>query len=155
MAKLTLSEAARACNVARTTIQRAVKTGRLSLDTEHRIDTAELLRVGYQLDAAAYSSASQCAQVVGRPAARAGATETSCISTGAVRLQRRILTEAYSGQSSGQYTPVGSVRSRGAAAPSRRCPASQPPCCAASCWACFPWRFAAAAWLPRGAIVRK
>ena len=42
MAKLTLSEAARACNVARTTIQRAVKTGRISLDAEHRVDTAEL-----------------------------------------------------------------------------------------------------------------
>jgi hypothetical protein len=52
MAKLTLSEAARACNVARTTIQRAVKSGRLSLDAEHRIDTAELLRIGYQVDAA-------------------------------------------------------------------------------------------------------
>jgi hypothetical protein len=59
MAKLTLSEAARACNVARTTIQRAVKTGRLSLDAEHRIDTAELLRVGYQLDAAVLHAASQ------------------------------------------------------------------------------------------------
>ena len=59
MAKLTLSEAARACNVARTTIQRAVKTGRLSLDAEHRVDTAELLRVGYQLDAAALHAASQ------------------------------------------------------------------------------------------------
>ena len=47
MAKLTLSEAARACNVARTTIQRAVKTGRLSLDAEHRVDTAELLRIVY------------------------------------------------------------------------------------------------------------
>src|SRR5262249_4911938 len=53
MAKLTLSEAARACNVARTTIQRAVQAGRLSLDAEHRVDTAELLRIGYQLDAAA------------------------------------------------------------------------------------------------------
>jgi hypothetical protein len=59
MAKLTLSEAARACNVARTTIQRAVKTGRVSLDAEHRVDTAELLRVGYQLDAAALHAASQ------------------------------------------------------------------------------------------------
>ncbi len=59
MAKLTLSEAARACNVARTTIQRAVKTGRLSLDAEHRVDTAELLRVGYQLDAAVLHAASQ------------------------------------------------------------------------------------------------
>ena len=59
MTKLTLSEAARACNVARTTIQRAVKTGRLSLDAEHRVDTAELLRIGYQLDAAALHALSQ------------------------------------------------------------------------------------------------
>jgi hypothetical protein len=59
MAKLTISEAARACNVARTTIQRAVKTGRLSLDAEHRVDTAELLRIGYQLDAAALHAAAQ------------------------------------------------------------------------------------------------
>ena len=59
MAKLTLSEAARACNVARTTIQRAVKTGRLSLDAEHRVDTAELLRIGYELDAAVLPAASQ------------------------------------------------------------------------------------------------
>jgi hypothetical protein len=59
MAKLTLSEAARACNVARTTIQRAVKTGRISLDAEHRVDTAELLRIGYQLDAAERSTPAQ------------------------------------------------------------------------------------------------
>ena len=59
MAKLTLSEAARACNVARTTIQRTVKTGRLSLDAEHRVDTSELLRIGYQLDAAVRHAASQ------------------------------------------------------------------------------------------------
>jgi hypothetical protein len=59
MAKLTLSEAARACNVARTTIQRAIKTGRLALDAEHRVDTAELLRIGYQLDAAVLHAASQ------------------------------------------------------------------------------------------------
>lgn len=57
MAKLTLSEAARACGVARTTIQRAVKTGRLSLDAEHLVDTAELLRVGYQVDAAVLHAA--------------------------------------------------------------------------------------------------
>ena len=55
MAKITLSDAARACNVARTTIQRAVKTGRLSLDADHCVDTSELLRVGYQLDAAGRS----------------------------------------------------------------------------------------------------
>jgi hypothetical protein len=59
MAKLTLSEAARACKVSRTTVQRAVKTGRLSLDAEHRVDTAELLRAGYQLDAAVLHAASQ------------------------------------------------------------------------------------------------
>jgi hypothetical protein len=59
MAKLSITEAARICNVARTTIQRAVKTGRLSLDAEHRVDTAELLRVGYQLDAAVLHAASQ------------------------------------------------------------------------------------------------
>src|SRR5262249_13951163 len=59
MANLTLSEAARACGVARTTIQRAVKTGRLSLDAEHQVDTAELLRAGYQLDAAVLHAVSQ------------------------------------------------------------------------------------------------
>ena len=59
MAKLTISDAARACSVARTTIQRAVKTGRLSLDAEHQVDTAELLRVGYQVDAAVLHAASQ------------------------------------------------------------------------------------------------
>jgi hypothetical protein len=52
MAKLTRSEAARACGVARTTIQRTVRTGRLSLDAEHQVDTAELLRTGYHVDAA-------------------------------------------------------------------------------------------------------
>jgi hypothetical protein len=59
MARLILSDAARACNIARTTIQRAVKTGRLSLDAEHLVDTAELLRLGYQLDAAVLHAASQ------------------------------------------------------------------------------------------------
>jgi hypothetical protein len=40
-------------------IQQAVKTGRLSLDAEHRVDTAELLRIGYQLDAAVLHAALQ------------------------------------------------------------------------------------------------
>jgi hypothetical protein len=47
MAKLTISDAARGCRVARSTLQRAIQTGRLSLDPDHRIDTAELLRAGY------------------------------------------------------------------------------------------------------------
>jgi hypothetical protein len=59
MAKLTISDAARACGVARTTIQRAMKTGRLSLDAEHQVDTAEFLRLGYQVDAAVLHAASQ------------------------------------------------------------------------------------------------
>jgi hypothetical protein len=59
MAKLTISDAARACHIARTTLQRAVRAGRLSLDAEHRVDTAELLRVGYQVDAAVLHAASQ------------------------------------------------------------------------------------------------
>ena len=52
MAKLSISDAARACRVARSTLQRAIHTGRLSLDAEHRIDTAELIRAGYTLHAA-------------------------------------------------------------------------------------------------------
>jgi hypothetical protein len=52
MAKLTISAAARACRVARSTLQRAIHTGRLSLDPDHRVDTAELLRAGYMLHAA-------------------------------------------------------------------------------------------------------
>jgi hypothetical protein len=52
MAKLTISDAARACRIARSTLQRAINAGRLSLDPDHRIDTAELLRAGYTLHAA-------------------------------------------------------------------------------------------------------
>jgi hypothetical protein len=52
MAKLTISDAARACRVARSTLQRAINAGRLSLDANHQVDTAELLRAGYTLHAA-------------------------------------------------------------------------------------------------------
>ena len=52
MAQLTISNAARACRVARSTLQRAINAGRLSLDADHQVDTAELLRVGYTLHAA-------------------------------------------------------------------------------------------------------
>lgn len=52
MAKLTISDAARACRVARSTLQRAISAGRLSLDAAHQVDTAELLRAGYTLHAA-------------------------------------------------------------------------------------------------------
>jgi len=52
MARLTISDAARACRVARSTLQRAVNAGRLSLDPDHHVDTAELIRAGYTLHAA-------------------------------------------------------------------------------------------------------
>jgi hypothetical protein len=52
MAKLTISDAARTCRVARSTLPRAINAGRLSLDADHRVDTAELLRAGYTLQAA-------------------------------------------------------------------------------------------------------
>ena len=77
MAKLTLSEAARACNVARTTIQRAVKTGRLALDAEHQVDTAELLRIGYQLDAAV-----TCSYAAGRSTPAQHHAAAGCSSAG-------------------------------------------------------------------------
>ena len=51
MAELTISEAAQACGVNRSTLQRAVQAGRLSLTQDHRVDTAELLRVGFTLHA--------------------------------------------------------------------------------------------------------
>ena len=43
----TLSDAARLCGVSRTTLQRAVRAGRLHLNTEHRLDQDELIRAGY------------------------------------------------------------------------------------------------------------
>jgi hypothetical protein len=49
MAKLTISDAARVAGVARSTLYRAIKQGRLSVDSDGRIDTAELLRTGYTL----------------------------------------------------------------------------------------------------------
>src|SRR4029450_10646905 len=99
MAKLTLSEAARACNVARTTIKRAVKTGRLSLDADHCVDTAELLRVGYHLDAAVLHAAAQHPPVsmqqdaapinaAGRPAAQHAADDAAAADAGAADAAR-------------------------------------------------------------------
>jgi hypothetical protein len=49
MAKLTISDAARVAGVSRSTLHRAIKQGRISLDPDGRLDTAELLRVGYML----------------------------------------------------------------------------------------------------------
>ena len=53
MAKLTITDAARVAGVARSTLYRAIQTGRLSADPDGRIDTAELLRAGYTLQRSA------------------------------------------------------------------------------------------------------
>jgi hypothetical protein len=53
MAKLTISEAARVAGVARSTLHRAIQKGRMSLDPDGRLDTAELLRCGYTLQGVA------------------------------------------------------------------------------------------------------
>jgi hypothetical protein len=52
MAKLTISDAARVAGVSRSTLHRAIKQGRISLDPDGRLDTAELLRAGYMLQQA-------------------------------------------------------------------------------------------------------
>ena len=53
MAKLTISDAARVAGVARSTLHRAIHAGRLSVDADGRLDTAELLRAGYTLQRSA------------------------------------------------------------------------------------------------------
>jgi hypothetical protein len=49
MAKLTISEAARVAGVARSTLHRAINQGRMSLGSDGKVDTSELLRLGYAL----------------------------------------------------------------------------------------------------------
>jgi hypothetical protein len=53
MAKLTIAVASRVAGVARSTLYRAIQTGRLSTDPDGRVDTAELLRAGYTLQRSA------------------------------------------------------------------------------------------------------
>jgi len=52
MAKLTITEAARVAGVARSTLHRAINAGRISIDPEGHLDTAELLRAGNTLHVA-------------------------------------------------------------------------------------------------------
>lgn len=53
MAKLTISEAARVAGVARSTLHRAINQGRMSLGSDGKVDTSELLRLGYTLQGVA------------------------------------------------------------------------------------------------------
>src|SRR5258705_11473557 len=57
MAKLTISDAARVAGAARSPLHRAIRTGRLSVDPDGHIDTAELLRAGYTLQRSTQQSA--------------------------------------------------------------------------------------------------
>jgi hypothetical protein len=57
MAKLTISDASRIAGVARSTLHRAIRAGRLSVDPDGHIDTAELLRAGYTLQRSTQQSA--------------------------------------------------------------------------------------------------
>ena len=93
MAKLTISDAARACGISRTTIQRAVKAGRLSLDAEHQVDTAELLRLGYKLDAALLHAASQQDRMYAQQ--HAAAQGRSSVQEGAAEIELRFLRQQY------------------------------------------------------------
>jgi Recombinase len=47
MAQLTISDAARRCGCPRSTLQRAIRAGRLHLDAEHHLDADELAHAGY------------------------------------------------------------------------------------------------------------
>jgi hypothetical protein len=47
MPQLTISAAARRCGVPRSTLQRAIRAGRLSLDAQHCVNTEDLERLGY------------------------------------------------------------------------------------------------------------
>ena len=69
MAELTISDAAKACGVNCSTLQRAVQAGRLSLTPDHRVDTAELLRAGFRLHAAPVPQGPQGRQAVPQAAA--------------------------------------------------------------------------------------
>ena len=62
MAKLTISDAARVASVSRSTLHRAIKQGRISLDPDGRLDTAELLRAGYTLQQALRQSRTRMTQ---------------------------------------------------------------------------------------------
>jgi hypothetical protein len=53
MAKLSITDASHVAGVARSTLYRAIQTGRLSADPDGRLDTAELLRAGYTLQRSA------------------------------------------------------------------------------------------------------
>ncbi|HEY5866479.1 MAG TPA: hypothetical protein VI542_13180 [Candidatus Tectomicrobia bacterium] len=83
MPLLTISDAARVCGVNRSTLQRAVQAGRLSLTPDHRVDTAELLRAGFTLHAAPVPQVPQGRQAVPQAAALQPPTPAAPLPQGA------------------------------------------------------------------------
>jgi hypothetical protein len=59
MAKLNITEAANVAGVARSTLYRAIKEGRLTRDPDGTIDTSELIRAGFTLHHATPSATSE------------------------------------------------------------------------------------------------
>jgi len=62
MASLTIATAARLCGCPRSTLQRAIRAGRLHLDADHRLDTDDLIRAGYLTATAAQPPHAPAAQ---------------------------------------------------------------------------------------------
>jgi hypothetical protein len=62
MATLTIAAAARLCGCPRSTLQRAIRAGRLHLDAQHHLDPDELAQAGYLHAPAAHQPHAPAAQ---------------------------------------------------------------------------------------------
>lgn len=93
MARLTISEASRVAGVARSTLHRAIKQGRLSLDPDGHLDTAELLRCGYTLQGGAQQERNTTLQpaTVERPVAQQVPIPASDLVLAALERERALL----------------------------------------------------------------
>ena len=88
MAKLTISDAARVAGVARSTLHRAMHAGRLSVDADGRVDTAELLRAGYTLHGAPHQVPATALQDATPPRRDTQQTHTPAETQGLLALQQ-------------------------------------------------------------------
>jgi len=78
MAKLTISDAARRCGCPRSTLQRAIRAGRLHLDADHCLDADELAHAGYLPAPGALLEQAPAAQP---PLSMPSRASTSCCAT--------------------------------------------------------------------------
>jgi len=88
MAKLTISDAARVAGVARSTLHRAIRAGRLSVDPDGYVDTAELLRAGYTLQRSTPQQRVVALQDATPRSSSAQQIATSAVSQGEMLLQQ-------------------------------------------------------------------